>query len=50
MCDAQTSGGLLIAIAPERAQALEAAFGESGLFYAKVGSVNADSGHITLVA
>ena len=50
MCDAQTSGGLLIAIAPDRAQALEAAFAESGLFYAKVGSVNADSGHITLVA
>jgi selenide,water dikinase len=50
MCDAQTSGGLLIAIAPERAGALEAAFAESGLFYAKVGSVTADSGHITLVA
>ena len=50
LCDAQTSGGLLIAIAPERAEALEAAFRESGLFYAKVGSVNADSGHITLVA
>jgi selenide,water dikinase len=50
MCDAQTSGGLLIAIAPERAEALEAAFAESGLFYAKVGSVTADSGHITLVA
>jgi selenide,water dikinase len=50
LCDAQTSGGLLIAIAPERASTLEAAFAESGLFYAKVGSVNADSGHITLVA
>jgi selenide, water dikinase len=50
LCDAQTSGGLLIAIAPERAKALEAAFAESGLFYAKVGKVNADSGHITLVA
>jgi selenide,water dikinase len=49
LCDAQTSGGLLIAIAPDRAAALEAAFNESGLFYAKVGSVNADSGHITLV-
>jgi selenide,water dikinase len=50
LCDAQTSGGLLIAIAPERAAALEAAFAESGLFYAKVGTVTADSGHITLLA
>jgi selenide,water dikinase len=50
MCDAQTSGGLLIAIAPERAAALEAKFGESGLFYAKVGVMTADRGHITLKA
>ncbi len=50
MCDAQTSGGLLISIAPERASAFELAFGESGLFYAKVGRVTGDSGHITLVA
>jgi selenium donor protein len=50
MCDAQTSGGLLISIAPERAAALELACGESGLFYAKVGRVTRDSGHITLVA
>jgi selenide,water dikinase len=49
MCDAQTSGGLLIAIAPERAAALEAAFDESGLFYAKVGTMTADTGRITLV-
>lgn len=50
MCDAQTSGGLLIAIAPERAAALEQKLQESGLFYAKVGFVTADAGHITLVA
>ena len=50
MCDAQTSGGLLIAIAPERAAALEARFGESGLFYAKVGKMTADAGRITLIA
>jgi selenide, water dikinase len=50
MCDAQTSGGLLIAIAPERAAALEAKLGAGGLFYAKVGAMTADSGHITLVA
>jgi selenide,water dikinase len=49
LCDAQTSGGLLIAIAPERAATLEASFQESGLFYAKIGSMTADSGHITLV-
>jgi selenide, water dikinase len=50
MCDAQTSGGLLIAIAPEKASELERKLGESGLFYAKVGSVTPDSGRITIVA
>jgi selenide, water dikinase len=50
MCDAQTSGGLLIAIAPDRAAALEAKLDQSGLFYAKVGRMTADPGHITLVA
>jgi selenide, water dikinase len=50
MCDAQTSGGLLIAIPPERAAALEGSFAESGLFYAKVGTMTADSGRITLTA
>ncbi len=50
MCDAQTSGGLLIAIASERAAALEQRLSESGLFYAKVGVLTGDSGHITLNA
>ena len=50
LCDAQTSGGLLIAITPERAASLEAALGQSGLFYAKVGNMTRDSGHITLIA
>jgi selenide,water dikinase len=50
LCDAQTSGGLLIAIAPERAAALEHAFREGGLFYAKIGMMTADAGHITLRA
>lgn len=50
MCDAQTSGGLLIAVAPERSGALEAKLRESGLFYAKVGVMTADAGHITLNA
>lgn len=48
MCDAQTSGGLLIAIAPERAAALESQLDQGGLFYAKVGRMTADSGRITL--
>lgn len=48
MCDAQTSGGLLIAIAPERAGVLAAKLRESGLFYAKVGQLTADAGRITL--
>jgi selenide, water dikinase len=50
MCDAQTSGGLLIAIAPDRAAALENAFGASGLFYAKIGTMTADRSRITLEA
>jgi selenide,water dikinase len=48
LCDAQTSGGLLITIAPERERDLEARFAESGLFYAKVGTMTADSGRITI--
>jgi selenide,water dikinase len=50
MCDAQTSGGLLIAIPQERAAALEAKFAEGGLFCAKVGTMTADTGRITLIA
>ena len=50
VCDAQTSGGLLIAIAPERAAALETKLAEGGLFYAKVGMMTADTGRITLIA
>ena len=50
MCDAQTSGGLLISIAPDRAAVLETMFDQGGLFYAKVGRVTADAGTITLDA
>jgi selenide, water dikinase len=50
MCDAQTSGGLLIAMAPDRSAALETKLRESGLFYAKVGVLTPDGGHITLEA
>lgn len=49
MCDAQTSGGLLIAIAPDRASDLEARFRESGLFYAKIGRMTDEKGIVTLV-
>jgi selenide, water dikinase len=50
LCDAQTSGGLLIAVAPVQADRLESLFREGGLFYAKIGGVTADAGHITLNA
>jgi selenide,water dikinase len=49
LCDAQTSGGLLIAIASDRAGALESRLRESGLFYAKVGRMTADPGRVTLI-
>lgn len=48
MCDAQTSGGLLIAMSPERASAFEDKLRQSGLFYAKVGVMTADTGRVTL--
>ena len=49
MCDAQTSGGLLIAVAPDRAAALEARFAEGGLFYAKIGRMTDERGKLSLV-
>lgn len=49
ICDAQTSGGLLIAVAPESASALEARFAEGGLFYAKIGEMTDERGSVTLV-
>jgi len=49
LCDAQTSGGLLIAVAPERLDAFEAAMREGGLFYAKIGNINGDAGRVTVV-
>jgi len=48
MCDAQTSGGLLLSVAPEKAAALEQRFGERGLFCARIGSVTGRNGTITL--
>jgi selenide,water dikinase len=49
MCDAQTSGGLLIAIAPEGAAGLEAAATGSGLLCANIGSMTDERGVISLV-
>ena len=50
MCDAQTSGGLLIAISPERAAGLEQRLQQSGLFYATVGRMTGERGVVSLVA
>ena len=49
MCDAQTSGGLLITVSEEKAPALEARFLQSGLFYAKIGKMTDQSGSVTLM-
>ena len=49
MCDAQTSGGLLISVSPEKLPAIEKRFQQDGLFYAKVGKVTDQVGTITLV-
>jgi selenide,water dikinase len=49
MCDAQTSGGLLMAIPEEKLAAAEAGFREGGLFYAKVGSITERAGTIALL-
>jgi selenide, water dikinase len=48
MCDAQTSGGLLIAVSSSKEQALEARFREGGLFYAKIGRLNDRDSVVTL--
>lgn len=49
LCDAQTSGGLLIAVSPERLDALEARLRQSGLFYATIGKMTDQSGKLTLI-
>jgi selenide, water dikinase len=46
LCDAQTSGGLLIAISPDRAEALEAGFQSRGVPYWEIGELNAKGGTI----
>ena len=49
VCDAQTSGGLLMTVSPEREAALLSRFRESGLFYAKIGSITDRRGIVSLV-
>jgi selenide, water dikinase len=49
MCDAQTSGGLLIAIAPDREAELVARFRESGVFHARIGRMTDEKGVVALV-
>lgn len=49
LCDAQTSGGLLLAVPQEKLAALEARMQQSGLFYATIGTVTEQRGSVTLV-
>ncbi len=49
LCDAQTSGGLLVAISPEKASGFEARMREGGLFCAKVGVLNDNRGRISVL-
>jgi len=48
LCDAQTSGGLLMAVPRERKSALERAFGEAGLFCAKIGEMTDRAGVVEI--
>lgn len=50
MCDAQTSGGLLLSVPPERVPSMEERFRQSGLMVARIGTTNDRSGTITLVS
>jgi len=48
LCDAQTSGGLLMSVSPDKIGALEQRFRDGGLFYAKIGKVT-EQRTVTLV-
>jgi selenide,water dikinase len=48
LCDAQTSGGLLIAVSSEKVPAFEERFRRGGLFCANIGTLNDRSGTITI--
>lgn len=49
LCDAQTSGGLLVAIDPAKRQALENAFAARGVFYRQIGEMTVPRDGITLL-
>ncbi|HYM62223.1 MAG TPA: selenide, water dikinase SelD, partial [Thermoanaerobaculia bacterium] len=49
MCDAQTSGGLLIAVSSEKERSLVEGFRQSGVFYAKIGAITKPSGGLALL-
>jgi selenide,water dikinase len=49
MCDAQTSGGLLISVPSEKVALIEKRLRDGGVFYAKVGRVTDRTGTVTLV-
>jgi selenide,water dikinase len=49
MCDAQTSGGLLLSVPSDRLATLEARMQQSGLFYATIGTVTERSGTLSLI-
>ena len=49
LCDAQTSGGLLISVSPDRELALTTRLDESGLFYAKIGTMTDRAGLLEIV-
>jgi len=49
LCDAQTSGGLLIAVSPARVDALESALTRRGVIAARIGEISGDGdGRITV--
>lgn len=48
-CDAQTSGGLLIAVPEDRAAALERELERESVFFARIGTITGDAGRVALV-
>ncbi len=49
MCDAQTSGGLLLAVPSEKLAAFDARMRQGGLFYATIGTMTEQSGKVSLI-
>ena len=49
LCDAQTSGGLLLSVPQEKLGTLESRLRQGGLFYATIGAMTEQSGKVTLI-